>query len=110
MTANEAKPRKRRIETHVTEHTGTRLDRLAKAYRTTQVPGANIEATIALRAVIHVGLDVEEKRLGLPPLPEPPEPPTAPAQPTPAAQPKQPKPTSGVRKKPQRARAGASRK
>jgi hypothetical protein len=75
MTANVAMPKKRRIEAHVTEHIGARLDRLAKEYRTTQVPGAAITASVAMRAVIHVGLAAEEKRLGLQPLPETPTPP-----------------------------------
>jgi hypothetical protein len=75
MTANEGKPRKRKIETRVTDQIGERIDRLAKEYRTKQVPGANITASDAVRAVVHVGLAAEEKRLGLKPLPEEPTPP-----------------------------------
>jgi len=74
MTATEPKKSKRRIQTRVAEHVGVRLDRLAEAYRTKQVPGARIGVDVALRAVIHIGLDAEEKRLGLPPLPEEAEP------------------------------------
>jgi hypothetical protein len=111
MTANEPKKKKRRIQTQVSENIGARLDRLAEVYRTTLVPGAaitTIEASTALRAVIHVGLDAEEKRLGLPPLPEPPTAP-APAMPT-SAPPAQPRPASGVRRVRPSSRVRAGRK
>ncbi len=73
MTSGKLQKKKRRIQTQVSDHVGSRMDRLAEVYRTTLIPGASIatiKASVALRAVIHVGLDAEEKRLGLPPLSE----------------------------------------
>jgi hypothetical protein len=60
--------RRRRIEVRVSDYIGARLDRLAEVYQTKQVPGANLKATHALHAVLHVGLAAEEARLGLAPL------------------------------------------
>jgi hypothetical protein len=71
MTAKEPKKSKRRIEARVSEHLGARLDRLAKVYGEREVPGADFKAHIALGAVLYAGVAAEEKRLGLPPLPEP---------------------------------------
>jgi hypothetical protein len=71
MAAKRTMAKKRRIEAHVDEDIGARIDRLAEVYRTKQVPGANIKASVALRAVVIVGIEAEEKRLGLPPLSEP---------------------------------------
>ena len=95
MTANEPKKKKRRVQTQVSENIGARLDRLAEVYRTTNVPGstiASIDASVALRAVIHVGLDAEEKRLGLPPL-EP-----VPQAPAPVRSERKARPRSRVRR------------
>jgi predicted transcriptional regulator len=97
MTANEPKKKKRRVQTQVSEDIGRRLDRLAEVYRTTVVPDSaitTIKASTAMRAVIHIGLDAEEKRLGLPPL--------EPVLEAPAP----PKPTSSKRKARRRPRAG----
>ena len=68
MTSNEPKKKKRRVQTQVSEDIGARLDRLAEVIGTKHVPGAKIDASIALRAALHVGIAAEEKRLGLPPL------------------------------------------
>jgi len=59
---------KRRIVVSVSQHLGSRLDRLAKEYATRQLPGASLGPSDALRAALHVGIEAEEKRLGLPPL------------------------------------------
>lgn len=83
MATSKAKKKTRRIQVRVTRHVGARLDRLASAYERLQGVGTKIWTHDALRASIYVGVEAEEKRLGLPPLPEEP----APAEPIAAARP-----------------------
>jgi hypothetical protein len=96
MTARASTINTRRVQTKVSPHTRARLDRVAEAYRREQVPGGPIGIGVVLRATVHVGLDAEEKRLGLPPLPEP----SAPSGPAPA------RPGSAARADGGRARRG----
>jgi hypothetical protein len=80
MTTKDPKKEKRRIEARVSQHLGARLDRLAEAYRA-NVAGSSFKASDALHVVLHIGIQAEETRLGLPPLPVSEEPATRQSKP-----------------------------